>query len=108
MLGEFFSSPAITLADHAVLTYLGDEADLYGKQRMFGSVGWGLTMFFVGIGLDQSTNFPGHPCTPHSKERNYAICFAIFSVLMGCAMIAATQFKVIAHCINVKISSNVK
>ncbi|KAF2359440.1 Major facilitator superfamily associated domain [Trinorchestia longiramus] len=93
MLGEFFSSPAITLADHAVLSYLGEEADLYGKQRMFGSLGWGLSMFVVGIALDHSTSFSGHPCTPHPQERNYYICFTIFSVLMLCAMAVATQFK---------------
>ncbi|XP_066958533.1 major facilitator superfamily domain-containing protein 6 isoform X2 [Macrobrachium rosenbergii] len=93
LLGEFFSSPAITLADSAVLTYLGEEADHYGRQRMFGSLGWGLAMFFVGIALDHSTAFPGHPCGPHEKERNYTICFAVFSVLMGCALITASQFK---------------
>lgn len=93
ILGEFFSCPAITLADSAVLTYLGDEADHYGRQRMFGSLGWGLAMFFVGIALDHSTAFPGHPCGPHEKERNYTICFAVFSVLMGCALITASQFK---------------
>ncbi|CAL4060518.1 unnamed protein product [Meganyctiphanes norvegica] len=96
ILGEFFSCPAITLADSAVLTYLADEdeQDHYGRQRMFGSLGWGLAMFFVGIALDHSTAFPDHPCgVPHDKERNYTICFAVFSVLMGCALITATQFK---------------
>lgn len=93
VLGEFFSAPAITLADSATLSYLADNADNYGKQRMFGSLGWGLAMFFVGIALDQSTSFPDHPCFPHEKERNYTICFATFSVLMSCALIAATQFR---------------
>ncbi|KAG8179907.1 hypothetical protein JTE90_006270 [Oedothorax gibbosus] len=93
VLGEFFSAPAITLADSATLQILADDADNYGKQRMFGSLGWGLAMFFVGIALDQSTAFPDHPCGPHERERNYTICFATFSVLMGCALIAATQFK---------------
>ena len=92
-LGEFFSAPAITLADSVVLTYLGDDTDHYGRQRMFGSIGWGLAMFFVGIALDHSTSFTKHPCTPHAGERNYTICFATFSVLMGCALIIATQFK---------------
>ncbi|KAB7507804.1 Major facilitator superfamily domain-containing protein 6, partial [Armadillidium nasatum] len=85
--------PAITLVDTSVLGFLGDEADQYGSQRMFGSVGWGLAMFFVGIALDHSTSFPGHPCGPHEQERNYTICFAVFSVLMGCALITATQLK---------------
>ncbi|XP_044259089.1 major facilitator superfamily domain-containing protein 6 isoform X2 [Tribolium madens] len=91
IIGEFFSAPAITLADSAVITLLGEDADRYGHQRMFGSLGWGLAMFFVGIALDHSTAFPNHPCGPDKKEKNYTICFAIFSVLMGAALITATQ-----------------
>lgn len=64
VIGEFFSAPAITLADSAVITLLGENADKYGHQRMFGSLGWGLAMFFVGIALDHSTAFPNHPCGP--------------------------------------------
>lgn len=48
-------------------------------------------MFFVGIALDHSTAFPDHPCGPAQKEKNYTICFATFSVLMGAALITATQ-----------------
>lgn len=91
IIGEFFSAPAITLADSAVITILGEDADRYGHQRMFGSLGWGLAMFFVGIALDHSTAFPNHPCGPEKKEKNYTICFATFSVLMGAALITATQ-----------------
>lgn len=65
----------------------------YGHQRMFGSLGWGLAMFFVGIALDHSTAFPDHPCKPDDREKNYTICFAIFSVLMGAALITATQIN---------------
>ncbi|KAF6198950.1 hypothetical protein GE061_006973 [Apolygus lucorum] len=93
IIGEFFAAPAITLADSAVITLLGEDADRYGHQRMFGSLGWGLAMFFVGIALDHSTAFPYHPCTPDHKEKNYTICFATFSVLMGAALITATQIN---------------
>ncbi|KAK9887558.1 hypothetical protein WA026_023364 [Henosepilachna vigintioctopunctata] len=93
IIGEFFSAPAVTLADSAVLTLLGEDADRYGHQRMFGSLGWGLAMFFVGIALDHSTAFPNHPCGPDKKEKNYTICFATFSVLMGAALICATQIN---------------
>ncbi|XP_077483126.1 major facilitator superfamily domain-containing protein 6 jef [Amblyomma americanum] len=93
VLGEYFSAPAITLADSATLSHLGENMDNYGRQRMFGSLGWGVAMFFVGIALDHSTSFPNHPCGPYEKERNYTICFATFSVLMGCAFISATQLK---------------
>lgn len=60
---------------------------------MFGSLGWGLAMFFVGIALDNSTAFPDHPCGPDVREKNYTICFATFCVLMGAALIAATQIN---------------
>ncbi|XP_046396000.1 major facilitator superfamily domain-containing protein 6 isoform X4 [Ischnura elegans] len=95
IIGEFFSAPAVPLADAAVLSLLGEaEADRYGHQRMFGSLGWGLAMFFVGIALDHATSFPEHPCGgPGEKERNYTICFATFSVLMGCALMTATQLN---------------
>ncbi|CAG9824009.1 unnamed protein product, partial [Phaedon cochleariae] len=93
VIGEFFSAPAITLADSAVLTLLGEDSDTYSHQRMFGSLGWGLAMFFVGIALDHSTAFPHHPCGPDEKEKNYTICFATFSVLMGAALISATQIS---------------
>lgn len=93
IIGEFFSAPAITLADSAVITLLGDDADNYGHQRMFGSLGWGLAMFFVGIALDHSTAFPNHPCEPLKQEKNYSICFATFSVLMGAAFMTATQIN---------------
>lgn len=66
---------------------------------MFGSLGWGLTMFIVGIVLDHSTSFPDSRCEPDPKEKNYNVCFSIFSVLMGAALITATQ-------INFKYDSN--
>lgn len=95
LAGEFFSAPAITLADTCTLKYLGQSrADLYGRQRMFGSLGWALAMFSVGILLDHSKAFTDHPCGKAGPdERNYSVCFAIYSVLMGCALIIATQFK---------------
>jgi len=94
VIGEFFSAPAITFADTVTLSYLGDDTDNYGRQRMFGSLGWGLSMFFVSIALDSSSVFPGHPCeTQHKREKDYILCFAVFSVLMSCAAITASQFK---------------
>ena len=63
IIGEFFCCPSMTLADTAVLNLLGKEnADQYGRQRMFASVGWGITMFFVCLTLDHSNSFTNHPC----------------------------------------------
>ncbi|XP_050406082.1 major facilitator superfamily domain-containing protein 6 [Patella vulgata] len=94
VIGEFFAAPAITFADAVTLACLGEDMDNYGRQRMFGSLGWGLSMFFAGLALDHSTSFPEHPCgTQHAAEKNYTVCFAIFCVLMSAAFIAALQFR---------------
>lgn len=92
-LGEFFSAPALTLADSATLSYLGDNTDLYGRQRMFGSLSWAITLLLVGMALDNATSIADHPCGPHQRERSYNVCFIIFSLLMACAFFTATQFR---------------
>jgi len=92
IIGEFFCCPSLTLADAAVLTMLGKEnADQYGRQRMFASVGWGLTMFFVCLTLDNSRSFSDHPCKVHERERNYTVCYASFTTFMICTMVIATR-----------------
>ena len=92
-LGEFFSAPAITIADSQTLSYLGENTDLYGRQRMFGSLSWAITLLLVGMALDNSKSIADHPCGPHQRERSYTVCFAIFSLLMACAFLTATQFR---------------
>ena len=39
VIGEFFASPAIALADSAIITSLGEKQDQYGSQRMYGRCG---------------------------------------------------------------------
>ncbi|ENN81047.1 hypothetical protein YQE_02541, partial [Dendroctonus ponderosae] len=70
IIGEFFAAPAITLADSAVITILGEDADTYSNQRMFGSFGWGLAMFFVGKQLCIFTQwkFERHKCRELAQE----------------------------------------
>lgn len=108
VIGVFFSAPAISLADSCTLAYLGDQPELYGKQRLFGSLGWGLAMFFVGIALDNSKAFATQACPRmDDREKNYVLCFAVFSVLMSCALIAATQFRIVTEDRTDKISQKI-
>lgn len=60
---------------------------------MFGSIGWGVTMFIMGIVLDYSTIFPTAKCDLSSGERNYNVCFYMFSVMMFLALLVATQIQ---------------
>ncbi|KAJ8403526.1 hypothetical protein AAFF_G00352980 [Aldrovandia affinis] len=95
IIGEFFSAPAVTIADTVTLQNLGKHRDRYGLQRMWGSLGWGLAMLSVGIWIDHThirIFIAGAGCIlPDYK--NYQIAFILFGVLMTLALIVATQFS---------------
>ncbi|CAJ1087661.1 major facilitator superfamily domain-containing protein 6-A isoform X1 [Xyrichtys novacula] len=96
IVGEFFSAPAVTIVDTVTLHYLGKARDRYGLQRMWGSLGWGLAMLLVGIWIDHThvtVKIDGVGCVvPEYRLHNYQIAFIVFGVLMGVALIVATQF----------------
>lgn len=96
IVGEFFSAPAITIVDTVTLQYLGRARDRYGLQRMWGSLGWGLAMLLVGIGIDHThvtAVIEGLGCVaPDFELHDYRIAFIVFGVLMALAFIVATQF----------------
>ena len=48
----WFSAPIFPLVDSAVLALLGSRHEEYGKQRMWGAVGWGLSGLLAGIIMD--------------------------------------------------------
>lgn len=59
ILHALFSSPVIALADSSILNILGEKRHLYGRQRLWGAVGWGLAAPLVGeltqrFGLSQA------------------------------------------------------
>ncbi|XP_028847660.1 major facilitator superfamily domain-containing protein 6-B isoform X3 [Denticeps clupeoides] len=94
IIGEFFSAPAITIVDTVTLQYLGKHRDRYGLQRMWGSLGWGLAMLSVGIGIDHThvaLVIHGSGCVL-PEYKNYQIAFVVFGVLMVAAFLVATQF----------------
>ncbi|XP_053327824.1 major facilitator superfamily domain-containing protein 6 isoform X2 [Spea bombifrons] len=99
IIGEFFSAPAVTIVDTVTLQYLGKNRDRYGLQRMWGSLGWGLAMLSVGIGIDHTNlivNVEGEGCRP-PEYKNYRIAFIVFGVLMSVALIVSTQFHFYYH-----------
>ena len=95
IIGEFFSSPTITLADSATLGYLGHQRmELYGRQRMFGSLAWGLIMFIEGLILERTKTITIECDGQVTEEReNYMICFGTYAVLITCAFFVATQLN---------------
>ncbi|KAM4024689.1 major facilitator superfamily domain-containing protein 6 isoform 2-T2 [Anomaloglossus baeobatrachus] len=99
IIGEFFSAPAVTIVDTVTLQYLGKHRDRYGLQRMWGSLGWGLAMLSIGIGIDHTrinVIIEGEGCT-EPEYKNYRIAFIVFGVLMSVALIVSTQFHFHYH-----------
>ncbi|XP_074404281.1 major facilitator superfamily domain-containing protein 6 isoform X1 [Zonotrichia albicollis] len=95
IIGEFFSASSVTIVDTITLQYLGKHRDRYGLQRMWGSLGWGLAMLSVGIGIDYTHTevaIEGQGCKA-PEYKNYRIVFIVFGVLMTVALIVATQFR---------------
>jgi MFS transporter, PPP family, 3-phenylpropionic acid transporter len=45
---SFFTAPVIPLIDNSVLAQLGERRDLYGRQRLWGAIGWGVTGLVTG------------------------------------------------------------
>lgn len=86
-LGEFFSSPALALADAATLNATKDNPQEFGKIRLFASVGWGLAMFVMGIGLDYSDTFEiirARLATPPKRTTPFASSCAAYSCAQQC------------------------
>ncbi|GMT20001.1 hypothetical protein PFISCL1PPCAC_11298, partial [Pristionchus fissidentatus] len=93
-LGEWFSSPAVPLADSATLYACRDNPKDYKMIRIFGSIGWSIAMFLMGIGLDYSDTFRNHPCpAANTTEKNYTLCFVMCSFFAFVSMLLATQMK---------------
>ena len=90
VVGEFFSAPAITLADSATLGMLGENKELYGRQRMWGSLGWGAAMFLLGFVID---SIRGVEVCGEIISQNYSVGFYFFFVFMVCALTIATRFS---------------
>lgn len=80
------SCPSLTLGDSATVQQLKDnnETHKYGKQRLWGSIGWGSMAFLVGAAVSRT-----HLCPPGSAKRkdvNYYPCFVAYGIFMLTAL----------------------
>ena len=49
----FFAAPIMPLVDNGVMEMLGDRRELYGRQRVWGAIGWGLAAAAAGVLIDR-------------------------------------------------------
>ena len=88
ILKTIFSCPALTIVDTITVQMLKDngETNKYGMQRLWGSIGWGLTAFGVGAVLSLLPLCPGI-----NDEVNYYPAFYIFTALMLMAFVTGLR-----------------
>ena len=54
ILFAFFASPIVPLADNAVMALLVGRKDQYGRQRIWGAIGWGVAAPLIGQLIETS------------------------------------------------------
>ena len=73
------SSPIIPLVDNSVMVSLGDQRHRYGRIRLWGAIGWGISAPLVGLLIDRST---------------LQIVFPVYGALMIVTLLAALLLPV--------------
>ena len=90
ILKTVFSCPALTIVDTTTVQMLKEngEANKYGRQRLWGAIGWGATAFGVGAILSTLPLCPGT-----NDEINYYPAFYIFTGLMLIAFVIGLRLE---------------
>ncbi|XP_073838628.1 sugar baby transporter isoform X1 [Musca autumnalis] len=74
----------VSIGDAICFGILGERAHLYGKQRLYGSVGWGIFSILAGVLVDKMSN---------GVEKDYTIVFWMTAVLIGLDVVASMKLK---------------
>lgn len=75
----------VSIGDALCFTVLGDKGHLYGRQRLFGSIGWGIFSILSGLLIDAMSD---------GIENNYSIVFWMTSVILILDVFASMKIKV--------------
>ncbi|KAH8261380.1 hypothetical protein KR044_008072 [Drosophila immigrans] len=76
----------VSIGDAICFSLLGDRHHLYGKQRLCGSLGWGIFAVVAGLLVDAMSE-------EGSTVKNYTIVFWMTLVILGFDMLASTKLK---------------
>ena len=90
ILKTIFSCPALTIVDSVTVRMLKErgETHKYGRQRLWGAIGWGVTSFGVGAILSTIPLCPGQ-----NNEVNYYPAFYVFTALMLAALLIGLRLN---------------
>ncbi|XP_060652575.1 major facilitator superfamily domain-containing protein 6-A isoform X1 [Drosophila nasuta] len=76
----------VSIGDAICFGLLGERHHLYGKQRLCGSLGWGVFAVIAGLLVDAMSK-------DGSDVKNYTIVFWMTLVILGFDMLASTKLK---------------
>ena len=92
VLGQLIGATSLTLADVATFQNLGNKPEEYGKQRLWGVVGWGLTAFITGTIVSSQYDKKMDIC-PDELYDIYRPFFYVYGILMAVAIFVATRIR---------------
>lgn len=74
------------LADTICFQILGDEPHLYGKQRLWAAIGWGIFSLIAGFMVDRMSQ--------GQAVKNYTGVFGMMVVLLACDVLFSSRLEV--------------
>ena len=89
----FFSAPIMPLVDNSVMALLGEPKVLYGRQRVWGAIGWGIAAAVAGALVDRF---------------GLVVSFYAFLLLFAIALFFSTRLKVSVNAIGQPFWQGVK
>lgn len=75
----------VSVGDAICFEMLGENHHLYGNQRLWGAVGWGIFSLIAGLLVDKFSE--------GQATKNYAIVFYMMLLLIFCDMLVSKRLK---------------
>ncbi|KAJ2954534.1 hypothetical protein O0L34_g2818 [Tuta absoluta] len=88
----------VTFADAICFNLLGDKASSYGKQRLWGSVGWGIFSLATGALIDAFSE---------GAVKNYTVAFVLMAIFMFGDIAVSCLLKIESTKMSVNIIADV-
>lgn len=80
MAYAFFAAPIVPLVDNTTLAMLGPNRNRYGRQRVWGAIGWGVAAAVMGVVITRT---------------GLHAAFYGFAIFMGLGLLAAARLPVV-------------
>ncbi|KAJ4443502.1 hypothetical protein ANN_05174, partial [Periplaneta americana] len=100
MIAAFISKAvASTMSDAICFQLLGSSPQEFGRQRLWGAVGWGIFAFVAGVLVDKFSK--------GQTEKDYTVMFYLMLVLMLLAVVVSFKLKCTEQILATRIMKNV-